>query len=206
MKKKGTIQRWNTLSGMGSIRSPRISYDIFFHIKDYRGSALPREGETVWFDEITARDTRPRAIEVSTVSGNAHVHSHRPRRYIGRKSGTGSFVLLLCLWIILAAWGIWDDRLPSWTVAAVIGLNVLTIMAYARDPQGARPGHWRMPETLLHLLSLLGGWPSAGMAQTILQYRSRNPSFATRYWSTVAVHFAVLLGWLFWFQPKLGIF
>lgn len=203
MKKKGKIHRWNTSRGMGFIRSPNTGYDIFFHIKDYRGSALPREGETVWFDEVTTSHTKPRAIEVSTVSGNADVHFHRPRRYIGRKSGARSFVLLLFLWGVLGVWGVWDYRLSLWVVAAVLVVNLFTVLAYAREPHYARSGPWRIPETTLHLLSLLGGWPGAGLAQTILRYTSRKPSFATLYWGTVALHFAVLLGWLFWLQPRL---
>ena len=205
MKKKGKIHHWNTSRGMGLIRSPKSGDDIFFHIKDYRGSASPREGETVWFDEITSRFTRPRAVEVSTVSGNAAVHSHRPRRYIGRKSSTDSFGLLVLLWAILGGWGVWNNRLPVMALVAMLGVNLLTIMAYARDPLGASPGRWRIPESVLHLLSVFGGWPGAGLAQTILQFRSRMPTFKTRYWGTVTLHFALLLGWLFWFQPALAI-
>ncbi|WP_367846405.1 DUF1294 domain-containing protein [Rhodoferax sp. WC2427] len=204
MKKKGKIHQWNTTRGMGLIRSPRTGHDIFFHIKDYRGSTAPREGETVWFDEVTSRHSRPRAIEVSTVSGNADVHSNRPRRYIGRRSNTRSFVLLLFLWVVLGAWGVWSYRLPLWLMAAVLAVNVLTVLLYARDPQGTRNRGWRPSESLLHLLSLLGGWPGAGLAQTILRYRSHKPSFATRYWGTVALHFAMLLGWLFWLQAQLA--
>ena len=206
MKKKGKIHHWNTSRGMGFIRSPKTGYDISFHLKDYRGSSLPREGETVWFDEVTSSRTRPRAIEVSTASGNADVHSQRPRRYIGRKSGARSFVLLLFLWVVLGVWGVWDTRLSLWVVAAMVVLNLLTVLAYAREPPAACSGRWRIPEIILHLLSLLGGWPGAGLAQTILRYRSRQPSFATLYWGSVALHFAVLLGWLFWLQPRLGAY
>ena len=205
MKKKGKIQHWNSSRGMGFIRNPKTGLDIFFRINDYLGSASPREGETVWFDEVVSQNTRPRAIAVSTVSGNADVHSHRPRRYIGRKTSTGPFVLLLFLWSILIAWGVWENRLPVWVLAAALGVNVLTVLAYAKDPQGARPGYWRTSETFLHLLSLLGGWPSAGTAQTILQYRSRTQSFGTQDWGTVALHFTVLFGWLFWLQPNLAV-
>nr|WP_315225567.1 cold shock and DUF1294 domain-containing protein [uncultured Albidiferax sp.] len=204
MKKKGKIHHWNTSRGMGFIRSPKTGYDIFFHLKDYRGSTAPREGETVWFDEITSGRTRPRAIEVSTVSGNADVHSHRPRRYIGRKSNTRSFVLLLILWVVLGVWGVWSYRLPMWVVAAAVAVNLLTALGYATDPRGSRSRRWRIPEPVLHLLSLLGGWPSAGLAQTILRYHSHNPAFARLYWGSVGLHLALLLGWLFWLQPRMA--
>nr|WP_315184007.1 DUF1294 domain-containing protein [uncultured Albidiferax sp.] len=204
MKKKGKIHHWNTSRGMGFIRSPQTGYDILFRIKDYRGAAAPKEGETVWFDEVTSVHTKPRAIGVSTVSGNADVHSHRPRHYIGRKSSARPFVMLLFLWVVLGVWGVWSYRLPIWLVAAVLGVNLLTVLAYARGQQPARASRWRTPEPILHLLSLLGGWPGAGVAQAILRYRSRKPSFATLYWCTVGLHLALLLGWLLWLQPMLA--
>nr|WP_315242237.1 DUF1294 domain-containing protein [uncultured Albidiferax sp.] len=207
MKKKGKIHHWNTSRGMGFIRSPQTGYDVLFRIKDYRGSALPREGETVWFDEVTSVHTKPHAIGVSTVSGNADVHSTRPRHYIGRKSNARPYVMLLFLWVVLGIWGVWSYRLSIWLVAAVLGLNLLTVLAYATGPQSTRHRRWWTPaEPVLHLLSLLGGWPGAGLAQAILRYRSRTPLFATLYWCTVVVHLALLLGWLLWLQPRLAAY
>lgn len=204
MKKKGKIHHWNTSRGMGSIRSPQTGYDILFRLKDYRGSAAPREGETVWFDEVTSVHTKPRAIAVSTVSANADVHSHRPRHYIGRKSNARTFMMLVFLWVVLGVWGVWSYRLSIWLVASVLAVNLLTLLAYAIGPQAAHGRGRRIPEPVLHLLSLLGGWPGAGLAQTILRYRSHKPSFAVWYWGTVGLHLALLLGWLFWLEPQLA--
>ena len=89
-------------------------------------------------------------------------------------------------------------------MAAVLVVNLLTVLAYARDPRAVRNHYWRPPEPALHLLSLLGGWPGAGLAQSILRYRSRKASFVSLYWGTVALHFGILLGWLFWLQPRLA--
>lgn len=204
MKKKGKIHHWNTSRGMGLIRSPRTGYDILFHIRDYRGSASPREGETVWFDEITTHRTRPRAIEVSTASGNADVHLNRPRRYIGQKSHGRTLFLLLILWGISGAWGVWDLRLPLWVLAAALGVNLLTVLAYVIDTQAAPARRSHIPEAVMHLLSLLGGWPAAGLTQAIVRYRARNPFFKTLYWSTVTLHIALLMGWLFWLEPMVA--
>ncbi|BDT67932.1 hypothetical protein os1_21110 [Comamonadaceae bacterium OS-1] len=204
MKKKGKIHHWNTSRGMGSIRSSQTGYDVLFRIKDYRGSTLPREGETVWFDEVSSVHTKPHAIGVSTVSGNADVHSTRPRHYIGRRSNARPFVLLLFLWVVLGVWGVWSYRLPVWLVAAVLAVNLLTVLAYAKGLQTARNRSWRTPEPVLHLLSLLGGWPGAGLAQAVMRYRSQKPSFGTLYWCTVGLHLALLLGWLLWLEPRLA--
>ena len=186
---------------MGLIRSPRTGYDILFHIRDYRGSASPREGETVWFDEINSSSARPRATEVSTVSGKAEVHHNRPRRSKGQKSHGRTLFLLFILWVVLQTWGVWDLRLPFWVVAVSLGLNLFAFLAYAIGTQAPPEKRKQMPETFLHLLSLFGGWPAAGLAQAIVCYRSRNPSFVTLYWGTVALHLALLMGWLFWLEP-----
>jgi uncharacterized membrane protein YsdA (DUF1294 family)/cold shock CspA family protein len=205
MKKKGKIHHWNTSRGMGYIRNPQTGYDILFHRKDYRGSATPHEGETVWFDETITGDNTSRATAVSTVSGNADVHSYRPRHYIGRKSSVRTFMLLLILWGVLGLWGVLDLRLPLWAVAATLLVNLVTVYTYTREQKISHTSQARTPESMLHLLSLLGGWPGAGIAQTLLRYRSRKPSFQTMYWSSVALHFTVLLAWLFWLQPRIAM-
>jgi uncharacterized membrane protein YsdA (DUF1294 family) len=48
-------------------------------------------------------------------------------------------------------------------------MSVIAIIMYAKDKNAAEWGRWRTPEITLHLLSLLGGWPGAGIAQSYLR-------------------------------------
>jgi uncharacterized membrane protein YsdA (DUF1294 family)/cold shock CspA family protein len=101
-------------------------------------------------------------------------------------------------WIGLLGWGIYQQRLPAWwwTLAAVLALNLLTFVVYAIDKSAARAGSWRTAENQLHLLSLLGGWPGAWLAQQGLRHKSSKRSFQVTYWGTVVLHCAALAAWV----------
>lgn len=95
-------------------------------------------------------------------------------------------------------------RLPSaefarglayWAAAA----SVLTFFAYFADKRCAQRGDWRLPESLLHLLAVLGGWPGAFLAQHQLRHKSSKLSFLVLFWLIVALYQLVsadaLLDW-----------
>ncbi|MDR7376806.1 uncharacterized membrane protein YsdA (DUF1294 family)/cold shock CspA family protein [Rhodoferax ferrireducens] len=209
MQKQGTIQRWDAARGFGFIRSPQTPADIFFHIKDYRGAAAPREGEAVWFEEITVGGKGPRAMAVRTATTPAQAAPQRQRRPAPRPgvhrtdSNPAFFALLTIGWICLLAWGVWAHRLPLWVLGAAVAVNLATFFAYWTDKHAARTRQWRTKEDSLHVFSLLGGWPGAGVAQAILRHKSSKAAFQATYWVTVVVHCAALLGWLFWLQPRM---
>lgn len=72
-------------------------------------------------------------------------------------------------------------------------LSLVTFIAYALDKAAARKGSWRTPESTLHLLSLLGGWPGALVAQRKLRHKTRKPSFRLVFWLTVLLNCGILL-------------
>lgn len=76
-------------------------------------------------------------------------------------------------------------------------ISGITFMAYALDKAAARQRRWRTPESTLHLLSLLGGWPGAWLAQHLLHHKSKKLSFQLVYWLTVIIHCAALGGLIF---------
>jgi 4-amino-4-deoxy-L-arabinose transferase-like glycosyltransferase len=65
--------------------------------------------------------------------------------------------LLVLPTVALWRWGL-DVR---WVGAYAIVLNVFTYWMYSLDKKRAQNGEWRVAETRLHLLELLGGWPGA---------------------------------------------
>ena len=71
--------------------------------------------------------------------------------------------------------------------------SVITFLAYARDKSAARNNRWRTPESTLHLLSLIGGWPGALVAQRVLRHKSSKQPFRTVFWGTVLLNGAALI-------------
>lgn len=49
---------------------------------------------------------------------------------------------------------------PSFVIAYVLLICLVTGMAYGWDKYRARSGGRRIPESVLHLLELAGGWPA----------------------------------------------
>ena len=98
----------------------------------------------------------------------------------------------MLVWAALLVWGVWTQRLPLWILAALAALNVITLWMYAADKNAARAGRWRIPESNLHLLSLLGGWPAAWLAQQNMRHKSSKTDFRAVYWCTIVLHCGAL--------------
>ncbi len=72
-------------------------------------------------------------------------------------------------------------------------INVLTFIIYAWDKSAAKGNRWRIKESWLHLLALIGGWPAAFYAQNVLRHKSIKTSFRRIFLGTVIIHLAVFL-------------
>jgi uncharacterized membrane protein YsdA (DUF1294 family) len=66
---------------------------------------------------------------------------------------------------------------------------------YYRDKNAAERGDRRTPENTLHLLALLGGWPSAFLAQRIFRHKSSKTRFQIIFWLTVCANISITV-WL----------
>lgn len=75
----------------------------------------------------------------------------------------------------------------SW-LALYYGASLITYGVYALDKTAAQNAGRRAPESTLHLMSLVGGWPGALIAQVLLRHKTRKPSFLIEYWLTVIVN------------------
>ena len=67
------------------------------------------------------------------------------------------------------------------------------------DKRRAEKNDWRVPEAVLHLLELLGGWPGSYVAQRVFRHKTSKLIYQAVFWliallyEFVAVDF--LLGW-----------
>ena len=77
---------------------------------------------------------------------------------------------------------------------SMLALSLSTMILYAWDKRKARQGGWRVPEKRLHLLSLLGGWPGALLAQRMLRHKTVKTRFRIVFWLTVLAHLLVVGG------------
>jgi uncharacterized membrane protein YsdA (DUF1294 family) len=95
--------------------------------------------------------------------------------------------------IILIA--VLTSKVPGLILIIYLMVSLITYVAYAIDKSAAKKGAWRTQESTLHLLSLVGGWPGAVVAQKTLRHKSKKESFRAVFWMTVLLNCG-LFAWL----------
>ena len=107
--------------------------------------------------------------------------------------------LLVAPVIALVRVDAWHDSVLA--VAIIFGISLLAFAAQWIDKYRAEAARWRLPENVLHLLELLGGWPGAFLAQRIFRHKTAKISYQLIFWLIVlAYEYAAvdfLLGWKF---------
>lgn len=207
----GTIQSWQDDRGFGFIEPAQGGQAVFVHIKSFtsRGGSRPQVGQRVTFEVELNAQGKKRAKNVAVVSAATPTKSStsaapRQRRAADSPAqwGTASlFALPAFLLLYLAVAVIW--RVPGWVTALYAGASVVCALVYAIDKSAAVAGRWRVSESTLHTLSLVGGWPGALVAQQMLRHKSNKAAFRSVFWATVvanvagfvAIHSPLAAGW-----------
>ncbi len=115
-----------------------------------------------------------------------------------RKSFGSTFVLLFCVGLLAA---VFTDRLSPIVTGFYSLMSLFTFISYAIDKAAAKNGRWRTSEKMLHLFSLMGGWPGAFFAQKILRHKSSKNKFKRVFWLTVLFNVVCLI----WLHSEKGI-
>ena len=201
-KQQGHIKKWQDDKGFGFIETA-AGESVFFHVSAFKAHRRPEIGEQVVF--IVGQDNQGRlqakdVQELSFVQQKMAQKNHQIRQRNHKRSaqaefeagqkkrlflGLGFYGVLILLVVM--------NKL-SWLVLAWYAvLGVITYGMYAKDKAAAQSGDWRTPESTLHLLSALGGWVGAMVAQTYLRHKSQKPEFRITYYLTVIINLAGLL-------------
>lgn len=97
--------------------------------------------------------------------------------------------------LAVLAWLMLTSQQTMLAIKVYTVISSLAFVAYAIDKAAASSNRWRIPESTLHVLGLLGGWPGALLAQTLLRHKSVKREFRMFFWMIVAINLLVL-GWL----------
>jgi uncharacterized membrane protein YsdA (DUF1294 family) len=141
----------------------------------------------VTYELTTNEKGQPRAENVAFVRAGA------PRQATAQARGHA--LMTAAGFLVLMALAVLARKVPALVFGSYICLSIISFIAYAVDKSAARNDRWRTKESTLHLLSLLGGWPGALVAQQVLRHKSKKESFRTVFWLTVLVNCSAL-AWL----------
>jgi len=187
MRLAGRITDWNDEKGFGFVVPNGGGNRAFVHINAFpRGSKRPVVGDLISY--LPGKDERGR-LQARDVrhAGQKIAEKRSPSRLPRRAPGLTSLALIA----VLAAMGV----LPWALAGAYAGASVLSWLMYYFDKAAAGRGARRTPESTLHLVDLLGGWPGGLVAQQQFRHKTIKTSFQVVFWITVVANVAAV-AWL----------
>ncbi|MDQ1570218.1 MAG: hypothetical protein QOF79_892 [Actinomycetota bacterium] len=181
----GGLTFWNDARGFGFITPPG-GEQVFVHIEAFPfSSRRPLLGDDLEFELELAPDGRRRAKRAQIV-GSGPADGIRRARYPVRP-GIVSFVAIpafLAVYVLVSL----ASPVPYWVAILYLGASVLCFVAYAVDKSAAVAGRWRISESILLSLGLIGGWPGAIVAQQILRHKTKKTRFRSAFWGSVLLN------------------
>ena len=170
MRYKGKISRWMDDRGFGFITPSDGGKEVFVHIKSFSRQGRRPVGSEVVTYELKRDNGRTQAANVAFRGENiAGVVSPRKRGVVA--------LPFAGLFLAFVAAAVFARKLPFAILALYVIASTVAFIAYARDKSAARNDEWRTPESTLHLLGIIGGWPGALAAQSLLRHKSKKQSF-----------------------------
>jgi uncharacterized membrane protein YsdA (DUF1294 family)/cold shock CspA family protein len=182
----GVVVKYDADRGFGFIRPDGApdgsSRDIFVHVSEVEGRKNLRPGQRVSY-RVTQSEKGPAAVAV------------RPGSVLGTPYllfgliGLGLAAAILLGLILTVGRG----QPPAvWAALWVFALSLAAFFIYGFDKSQAQRGGLRVPEAILHLLSLLGGSPGAFIAMRVFHHKTSKRSFQVVFWLIAAVQLGVL--------------
>ncbi len=199
---QGTVKKWQDDKGFGFIET-EDGESVFFHISEFKAQRRPDIDEQVVFTVAPDHQGRLQAKQVQaldSVQQQMRQKNQQIRRRNQQRSAQADFeegqkkrlFLGVGFYAVLALLAFMDEL--NWLVVVwYVVSGFITYAIYAKDKAAAQRNEWRTPESTLHLLSALGGWVGAMVAQTYLRHKSQKPEFRMTYYLTVIINLALLL-------------
>jgi uncharacterized membrane protein YsdA (DUF1294 family)/cold shock CspA family protein len=187
MRVKGKLVRWDDDKGFGFIRPNLTGPEVFLHISALRNaSRRPQEDDVITYALVADKQGRPTAAN-ATLTGDKLKSSQGAKR----NQRLFPYVVMLSFCIALLLLQL-TNNIPFILLIAYLGLSLITFLVYALDKIAARKNRWRTPESSLHLLGLIGGWPGAILAQQWLRHKSIKQPFKGIFWLTVILNMTAM--------------
>jgi uncharacterized membrane protein YsdA (DUF1294 family) len=99
-------------------------------------------------------------------------------------------LLTVALWAWLSGRWAW----PPWAAAWLASVTVTAFAAYGADKGQAVRGGWRVPERVLHALTLLGGGLGSYAAMRLFRHKTVKGEFRIIFWLIVIAQVALMAG------------
>ncbi|AXQ23752.1 DUF1294 domain-containing protein [Acinetobacter wuhouensis] len=207
MRDQGRLVEWLDDKGYGFIQPNDESKGrVFLHIKDFAQKG-PRPIVGCALEYVVQLDGQGRykAKQVTYLKASQTVSkSTRPAKKSNAQatSKLQPMQILCVVYIVALAILSVSGFLNGMVLLFVSIINVMTYWFYAQDKESAQNGQRRVPENTLHVLSFLGGWPAAWLAQQRLRHKTQKQPFRKIYFCTIFFNILLIL----WLISPLNVF
>lgn len=185
---KGKITQWDDAKGFGFIQPLLKGERVFLHMTGLQNrSRRPVVGEVVTY--VLAKDAQGR-LQAQQVT-----YAGEKRKIKAAKTASRWPLILVLLFAVVLAGAVAAAELPLYIAMIYAGLSLVTFITYWLDKRKAQAGQWRIQESTLQLMALLGGWPGALLAQSYLRHKSQKRAFLAVFYLAILVNISALL-WL----------
>ena len=198
MRDQGRLVEWFDDKGYGFIQPNDASKDrVFLHIKDFaRQGPRPIVGCALEYTVLLDGDGRFRAQQVMYLKASqTQKILPKPKNVNGQQQKLKPMQIACIAYILALAVFTILGMLSGMVLLFISITNALTYWLYAQDKEAALLGNRRIPEQTLHILSFLGGWPTAWLAQERLRHKTQKQPFRKIYFCTIALNILLIL-WL----------
>lgn len=203
MRDQGRLVEWFDDKGYGFIQPNDDSKGrVFLHIKDFaRPGPRPINGCALEYVVQLDAQGRYKAKQVTYLKATQTKQSQKKAQAHSNRSSQSqnnmqpmkilSVVYIIAL-VILAMLG----KLPPFALMFISVINLICYWMYKQDKQAAQAGERRVPENTLHILSFLGGWPAAWLAQQQLRHKTQKQPFRKIYFCTIIFNILLIMWWI----------
>ena len=182
---KGKIVQWDDAKGFGFIQPLLQGERVFMHINATQSRGRrPVMGDVVTYQLGKDNKGRVQAQQVTFAGEKRKIRRAKAAARWPMVVVLGFFVMLLTATLA--------TTLPLYIVLLYAGMSLLTFFVYWWDKRRAQKEKQRTPEKRLQLLSLLGGWPGALLAQNYLRHKSQKRAFLVTFFFALLSNIALL--------------
>ncbi|OTG67605.1 DUF1294 domain-containing protein [Acinetobacter silvestris] len=201
MRDQGRLIEWFDDKGYGFIQPNDASKDrVFLHIKDFaRQGPRPIVGCALEYVVQLDGQGRFNAKQVTYLKASQTQKTGQAAQQQSSQQQNSATLqpmqIFSGLYIIFLGIFAVTSLLSGMVLLFIMLMNMMTYWFYSQDKEAAQNGDRRVPENTLHILSFLGGWPTAWLAQQKLRHKTQKQPFRKIYFCTIGLNILLIL-WL----------